>query len=37
VDLVPGFEGAHVAHDGFHPDAAGYDAMAAAIAAVLSP
>lgn len=34
--LVPGFDGAHVARDGFHPDAAGYDAMAAAIAAALS-
>lgn len=34
--LVPGFDGAHVAADGFHPDAAGYDAMAAAIAAALA-
>lgn len=35
ADLVPGFEGVHVARDGFHPDAAGYDAMAATIASVL--
>ena len=34
--LVPGFTGAQVARDGFHPDAAGYDAMAATIAAGLT-
>jgi len=35
--FVPGFDGADVARDGFHPDAAGYDAMAARIAAALRP
>jgi lysophospholipase L1-like esterase len=35
--LVPGFDGARVARDGFHPDAAGYDAMAATIAWALDP
>ncbi|GAA2076653.1 SGNH/GDSL hydrolase family protein [Pseudolysinimonas kribbensis] len=34
--LVPGFDGSHVARDGFHPDASGYDAMAERIAAELS-
>lgn len=34
--LVPGFDGAHVARDGFHPDPTGYDAMAEAIARELS-
>jgi lysophospholipase L1-like esterase len=33
--LVPGFDGAHVARDGFHPDATGYDAMAEVIARAL--
>ena len=33
--LVPGFDGADVARDGFHPDAVGYDAMAQAIARAL--
>jgi lysophospholipase L1-like esterase len=32
---VPGFDGAHVARDRFHPDAAGYDAMAEVIAQAL--
>ena len=33
--LVRGFDGAQVARDGFHPDAAGYDAMAETIARAL--
>jgi lysophospholipase L1-like esterase len=32
---VPGFDGAHVASDRFHPDATGYDRMAGMLAAVL--
>lgn len=36
VVFVPGFDGADVARDGFHPDARGYDAMAAAITAALA-
>lgn len=36
VDLAPGFDGASVAHDRFHPDADGYAGMAAAIARVLA-
>jgi lysophospholipase L1-like esterase len=33
--FVPGFDGAATSSDRFHPDAAGYDAMAARIAAAL--
>ncbi|MBI5162182.1 MAG: hypothetical protein HY996_12340 [Micrococcales bacterium] len=34
--LVPGFDGASTASDGFHPDAAGYDRMAAAVVTALA-
>ena len=37
AEFVPGFDGTHVARDGFHPDVAGYDAMAETIARVLGP
>jgi lysophospholipase L1-like esterase len=37
VDLAPGFDGASVASDRFHPDADGYAGMASAIARVLTP
>jgi lysophospholipase L1-like esterase len=35
--LVPGFDGAHVAADRFHPDAAGYAELAERVRAHLSP
>jgi lysophospholipase L1-like esterase len=35
IPLVPGFDAVHVASDRFHPDAAGYAALAADVAAAL--
>jgi lysophospholipase L1-like esterase len=35
VSLVPGFDGVHVASDGFHPDATGYAGLAERVAAAL--
>lgn len=37
VALVPGFDGASTASDRFHPDAAGYERMAGAVVAALTP
>jgi lysophospholipase L1-like esterase len=36
VALAPGFDGASVASDGFHPDGRGYESMAAVIAEALT-
>jgi lysophospholipase L1-like esterase len=35
IPLIPGFDGVHVARDRFHPDATGYAALAAEVAAAL--
>jgi lysophospholipase L1-like esterase len=37
VAFVPGFDGVHVASDGFHPDATGYGGIAERIGARLGP
>lgn len=37
VDFAPGFDGASVASDGFHPDGPGYASIAAGIVTTLTP